>query len=396
MADYFYRGVIPASKSLMNRALICASYFPELILHGQSQCDDVVRMRDALLRLPSKDVDCGAAGSVFRFLALRVSRLQGRFVLRGTTRLLSRPHQDLLEILSRLGSQVTTASDHWVIISTGWQNLDAAIQVRRNISSQFASGIILNAWNLKQDLHLEMPGVAVSEGYLSMTLKMVRQLGMRYEQRENSLIIRAHSEVQMRAYEVESDVSSLFAVAAFATLNGNAVFDSFPQSDLQPDRVFVGLLRMMGAPITCEQSQLRVQRALSLQGIEANLASCPDLFPVLATVCAFAQTKSRLYGASQLVHKESNRIAKTSELLRLLGVPHRVLPDGMEIQPVKGAKPCLEPFTYDTDHDHRLAFAAALVRSQKIPIQIIAPNVVSKSFPEFWKIIKMNPDEVLE
>ena len=90
----------------------------------------------------------------------------------------------------------------------------------------------------------------------------------------------------------------------------------------------------------------------------------------------------------RLIHKESNRIEKTSELLRKINIQHESTSDGMLIQPSPILVKKMSPFTYDTDHDHRLAFAAALVQSQKIPITIQHPEVVSKSFPEFWEIIK--------
>jgi 3-phosphoshikimate 1-carboxyvinyltransferase len=87
------------------------------------------------------------------------------------------------------------------------------------------------------------------------------------------------------------------------------------------------------------------------------------------------------------VFKESNRIQKTAELLSHLGVRTQILPDGMEIHPPAQLLVPVKSFSYDTDHDHRLAFAAALVKSQTEAIQIQHPEVVQKSFPEFWDII---------
>ena len=134
-----------------------------------------------------------------------------------------------------------------------------------------------------------------------------------------------------------------------------------------------------------------------LKGIHWNLNSCPDLFPVLATLCAFAKGPSRLDGAPHLIFKESNRIQKSAELIHLLGVKTKLLSDGMEIIPgsiehfpgeSRGLK--MESVPFDTDHDHRLAFAASLVKSQNYPIEILHPEVVNKSFPEFWEILVNN------
>ena len=402
--NFQFVGKIPASKSLMNRALICSSYSSEIQLQGHSSCDDVVKMKNAIDKLRqgklNEEFDCGAAGTVLRFLALRLSRIPGRHVLVGTERLMQRPQKDLLDLFTRLGVQYQISGSKMILESQGWQNITEPIVVNRDVSSQFASGLILNAWGLSQDLVLKMKGNPISEGYLEMTLQVVEQLGMKLEKRvdgnDHELVIKANSQITKKKYEVESDLSSAFAVAAFAGLNGQAVFESFPNPSLQPDFEFVNIMKQMNFHVNLENEKLVVKAAdvhdQKCMGVEANLASCPDLFPVLATLCAFAGTSSRLFGAPQLVHKESNRIAKISELLKQLNVAHECRDDGMVINPQYANLSDFVPFEYDTDHDHRLAFAAALVKSQGVPIRILNPQVVSKSFPEFWQVVGLDGD----
>lgn len=421
-----YKGVIPASKSIMNRALICASYDTQLTLGGTSSCDDVRMMEKALHQLmltknlsaipmmdKNKDrdenknrtdteYDCGAAGTVLRFLTLRLSRIPGQHKLKGTKRLMQRPQQDLLEVLTRLGVRYSNTEEHLTLFSDGWKNLEEPIAVHRGVSSQFASSLILNSWNLDSDLILESHGNPISEGYFEMTLNVVKNLGMNIveeSKKSSGTIYRVlkKSSIRQTFYQVESDLSSAFAIAAYAALNGEAIFEKFPHPSLQPDSEFVDFMKQMGISLDLTQSshsnsstdyQLHIHQTPHFKGIECNLKSCPDLFPVLAVLCAFAQTPSRLFGAPQLIHKESNRIEKTSELLRKINIQHESTSEGMLIHPSPIQVNKLSPFTYDTDHDHRLAFAAALVQSQKIPITIQHPEVVSKSFPEFWDIIQ--------
>lgn len=434
--SFNYRGIIPASKSLMNRALICASYSngsmseSQLNLVGQSSCDDVIKMQEALQLLashnPNAIYDCGAAGTVWRFLSLRLSRIPGRHTLKGTKRLLARPQKDLLDLFTRLNIQYELFDDRMILHSQGWMNLDHPIMVQRGVSSQFASGLILNAWNLNQDLILQMVGNPISEGYLDMTIQLVKSLGMSVQvyqpsisnsnsfskiesnsesqlesqvesdsnliNTDSCLIIKAQSQIKQNKYIVESDLSSAFAIAAFAALNGSANFELFPSPSLQPDYEFISIMQRMGIPIQLNNTELVISATSHFNGVEANLKSCPDLFPVLATLCAFAQSPSRLFGAPQLVYKESNRIEKVSELLNHIGVKHEKKDNGMIIEPLNQSyHPPLQmkPFSYDTDHDHRLAFAAALVKSRQFPITILNPEVVTKSFPEFWDIVKV-------
>jgi len=201
------------------------------------------------------------------------------------------------------------------------------------------------------------------------------------------VLIPAHSKIQARHYRIESDLSSSFAIAAYAALNGEATFLNFPFQSLQPDKVFVKILEKMGAGVEIKPDQVRIFKKSSLHGVHWSLRDCPDLFPVLSTLCAFAKGPSRLDGAPHLVFKESNRIQKTAEILSHMGVATEILSDGMEIHPPQNLVIPSRPFDYDTDHDHRLAFAAALLRSQSYPIQILHPEVVNKSFPEFWDIL---------
>jgi 3-phosphoshikimate 1-carboxyvinyltransferase len=70
-----FEGEIPASKSMMNRALLVQSFFPELKIEGQSDCLDVRHMKAATTGFGSHhEMDAGEAGTTFRFLALRASR----------------------------------------------------------------------------------------------------------------------------------------------------------------------------------------------------------------------------------------------------------------------------------------------------------------------------------
>lgn len=404
-----YQGTIPASKSIMNRALICSSYNGNLILRGDSSCDDVIKMKEAIRLLlsnhrPTKSLahnsnhliyECGAAGTVFRFLALRLSRIPGQHILKGTKRLLARPHHDLLELLDRLGVNGKLTEDSLILTSTGWKNLNKPIVVQRSVSSQFASALVLNAWDLNEDLMIQQEGDPISEGYWDMTLNLVKSLGMKIiinPEKNQSLTIKAHSTIESKIYQVESDLSSAFAIASFATLNGNALFENFPNPSLQPDFEFISILKNMNVNISLKKTTnetylLEVSKPTNLSGVNANLKSAPDLFPVLATLCAFANSPSKLFGAPQLIHKESNRIEKTAELLNKIGVQVEKKEDGMIIFPPTHRS--IKAFSYDTDHDHRLAFAAALVKSQGFPITIEHPEVVSKSFPEFWEIVKV-------
>jgi 3-phosphoshikimate 1-carboxyvinyltransferase len=386
-----FKGRIPASKSLMNRALIAQSFEPRLKLLGDSSCDDVVHMKASLKKLGQRTVfDCGEGGTTLRFMAFRISRMPGSFLLKGTPRLLSRPQTEIRSILHQLGVQVSFEKKGIRIVSSGWRAPVKAVAVSAKDSSQFLSALFLNAWNLDFDLKIKVSGAITSAGYFEMTLQLLQEMGLKYSRRGSIFTIPRGQKIKLKRYSVESDLSSLFSVAAFAAVSGQATFQDFPAKSLQPDLAFTGILKKMGVVESRKTGQLAVKAPKTLKAVKANLQNSPDLFPVLAALCSFAKGRSVLYGAPQLAVKESNRIEKTAELLKKAGVRVKERKDGMEIEG-RGASVQAKRFRFDPDKDHRLAFAAALLKYFGEEIQILDPDVVRKSFPEFWKYVGVRP-----
>ena len=392
--EFYFRGRIPSSKSILNRLMILRFFEPGLEIIGDSEADDVMKMKGALEQLKAGEIaDCGAAGTTLRFLALLASRYPGTHMLKGSPRLFARPQSEITRLLKQLGCKVDWNPELLTITGQGWVIPEDGVRIDRAISSQFASALILSAWGLSSPLQVFFEGDLISEGYFDMTLQLVKRSGMNWELSadKRSLTIPAGEMIQARKIEVESDLSSAFAVAALAAISGEAVFESWPESSLQPDRVFVEILREMGCGVEHNSSSkiLNIRKPSSgrLKAIKKDLRDCPDLFPVLAVLCGFAEGPSTLFGAPHLAHKESSRIEKSLGLLRLVGVQARAIEGGLEIDGRdKLATVGEKPFEFDPADDHRLAMAAAVARAAGASPQILHPEVVNKSFPEFWSI----------
>lgn len=387
MNEFSFVGSLSGSKSIFNRALVAQSFQPDLELVGHSQAEDVLAMRQALKQLSSNEtMDCAQAGTVFRFMALRAAREEGRHFLTGHPRLLARPQQELDKILGQLGCQVEQCPTGLSIRSWGWKMAGDALHVPTDRSSQFASGVILSAWQLPFDLCVWLGQKPVSEGYLDMTLALVRQLGMQVERRQNELRVPRGQKIRAQRFEIEPDLSSLFALAACAAVKGHIRVRANVTESWQPDRWSLSLMREMGVPLQVTEDGVNVERATRLQPLDVDLTGAPDLFPVLAALAALADGTSRLRGAPQLAHKESNRRDKMAELLRLCGRDVEVNDSCFTIhgKPSLGAK---RAFDFDPDQDHRLAFAATVLQMSGEPLEILHPHVVEKSFPEFWQVL---------
>lgn len=388
MKPLHFKGRLPGSKSLLNRLLILQSYSHGLRIEGDSKADDVAKMKSALADiLHGREADCGAAGTVLRFLAVRASRIPGRHVLCGRARLMERPQQELTRLLSQLGCRAEIEGERMIISGEGWILPGTAITVDRSFSSQFASAVLLNAWDLPGPLSLAWQGSVVSEPYLRMTIRLVQSAGMALTESSRGISIAPRSQVAASVMEAEMDLSSAFSVAAVAVASGgSARFENWPKDSSQSDAVFPGLLERMGCAVS-RDGDVRIvapsdRRFLS---IDADLKGAPDLFPVLAALCALAEGDSRLFGAPHLSHKESDRIAQIARLLRLANVDNMPLPDGIAIHGSANRR-SIESAAFDPADDHRIAMAAQVLNAAGARIDITDPSVVNKSFPEFWAI----------
>lgn len=414
MSRFHFRGSIPASKSILNRLLIVQSFAPSMTIVGDSDADDVVKMRAGLKHiLRGEPADCGAAGTTLRFLSVRASRLPGTHHLSGSLRLFERPQTEVSRLLTQLDCEAEIRLQRLTVRGQGWQEPDGEIVIDRSVSSQFASAVFLSAWDLPFDLRVRSSGPSVSQSYLSMTLEICRHAGMRVEElkdhassggpddaSDNVYLIPAGQKVSATLALAEPDASSAFAVAATGVARSGIVeLENWPRQSLQPDAIFPELLERMGCRVDVvadggagsagTNAILRIERVegSELQPLEYDLRDAPDLFPVLAVLCSLAGGRSRLFGAPHLAHKESNRIGKTAELIKALGRKAKVLPDGLEIEGrADGKFPAR--FKFATDHDHRLAMAAAVAQAAGAELEILEPKVVDKSFPGFWQAIE--------
>ena len=387
-SNFYFLGNVPDSKSLLNRALLVKSYFKDFQVEGHNSCDDIKIMEKAIENLKvKKELNCGLSGTAFRFLSLRVSREKGTFLLTGEPALFKRPLQEVTQLLAQLSVESSFVDKGLKITSDGWNPQGDYVNVPSNITSQWVSSLLLNGWNLNRDLYFSFNTKSVSYSYFKMTLDLVKSLGLDVEGSNNEYRIKKNQSLKVFKYKAEQDQSSLFVLAALAALKGKAVFTNWNSESLQPDIIFLDFLKNMGVDTKMKNTSLEVNQCFNLQPLSVNLKSCPDLFPVLSVLCSKAQGVSKLSGLSHTAFKESNRIKKVIELLKFVGVDFKNEGDALIIKGQnKFSK--IKPFSFDSDQDHRIVMAATLFKEMGIPIDIKNKKTVSKSFPEFFKIVE--------
>ena len=402
---------VPGSKSIANRALVCAA----LAGNGTEVAnipdgDDSVAMVHALRDLGlSVDevasgtmrfdggidlasdrfvrVDAKLAGTTSRFLTALCALRHGPSVIDGGEALRARPMADLHDALAQLGGHVNPldrAGHLPVEVSLGALR-GGEISIPGGVSSQFTSALLLIAPYLRGGLRLVVEGDRVSNSYIEMTVAVMRDFGAQIEMLERADGLRLEipeGRYESRYYAIEPDASSASYPLAIAAVAGGAVtIEGLGTTSLQGDAAFADVLALMGCRVDRGLDSITVRRDLSqpLKGIDINMVDMSDLVPTVAAVGLFAVGPTRIRGVEFIRHKESDRLGDLTAELRKCGAGIVEVDDGLIIEPspLVGAH-------LGTHHDHRLAMCFAVVAARISGISIDDPAVVSKSWPGFW------------
>jgi len=412
----------PGSKSITNRALVCAALARgESLLTGVLDSQDTrvmaaglaalgigviadwsrgeVRVAGAGGAVPAAEatLDCAASGTTIRFLSAVCAIGHGTYRLDGTPRMRKRPIGDLLEALQSLGVNATAESPGGcppvVIRSRGLPG--GAASVRGSTSSQFASGLAMVAPCTSQGMQIQFAGTLVSLPYLDMTRRVMEAFGADCSPEGDRGWRIAPSGYQGRDYAIEPDASAAsYFLAAAAITGGSVRVEGLSRRSMQGDVGFADALGRMGCTVAWddgpEESITVTGRAV--RGIDIDMNAISDTVPTLAVVALFADGPTTIRNVAHIRDKETDRIGDlTCELRRLGGtvVEHA---DGLTIAPLAhaGAESPgqggigLHGATVKTYDDHRMAMSLALVGLRVPGVLVADPACVGKTFPHYW------------
>jgi 3-phosphoshikimate 1-carboxyvinyltransferase len=398
------RVVVPGSKSMTNRALICAALARgESIIRNASDSDDTALMANGLNQLgvlarksedrlhvqgtggklyaPKFPIPVGNAGTTFRFLLSLAALAEGKTVFEGAERMGERPLDDLLAALRQAGVAVEKdpVLPRWKV-EGGTMNT-SMISVRSDKSSQFLSSVLLIAPALKHDLLVATEGPVSSTSYVAMTLDVMKQFGVRdVESRADGFSVRAGSGYTPTDFLVEADASSAsYPLAAAAITGGEVHVEGVRLNSTQGDAGFAGILEAMGCRVHWSEHGVSIQGTGNLTGVDVDMNTMPDVVPTLTAVALFAQGPTRIRNVAHLRYKESDRLQALATELARLGAAITLFPDGLEIVPCS-----LHGGQLDTYGDHRLVMSFALVGLRVAGVRVEDAEAVKKSYPTFW------------
>lgn len=410
---------VPPSKSIANRALICAALADgESEILGIAPGDDTAAMIDCLDRLgipvavsrrgdtlvgavvgSAGDLPAGPitlptrlAGTTSRFITALAAIGPGPYLIDGDPPLRTRPMGPLHNSLMALGATLEPGEQpgHLPVTVTGPMRGADAVVMPGNVSSQYVSALMLIAPYIRRGLRLGLSTPLVSRPYVEITRAVMQAFGADDIELADRRIHVGEGGYFGTSYRVEPDASSAsYPLAAAAMAGGAVCVRGLGVDALQGDARFVDVLVEMGctATVSTDDTVVMRRRDTPLRGIEIDMADISDLVPTMAVVATQAVTPTRITGVGFIREKESDRLGDLAAELAKTGADVAVEDDGLLITPTD----LLHGASLDTHHDHRLGMAFGLLGLVVDGIVVNDPGVVSKSWPEFWEALDAIP-----
>jgi 3-phosphoshikimate 1-carboxyvinyltransferase len=408
----------PGSKSLTNRALVCAAFASgPSVLRGALRSEDTEVMIDSLRQIgidveisdggrtlsvdPSSrlvsdnrqptEMFIANSGTTIRFLTAALSAAGGHYRLSGVPRMHERPIGDLTNAIAEvIDGTITPQSSNQcppvLIHSGGWRSNQ--LQVGGNVSSQYLSGLMMAApiaaaHHPTTQVRISVVGELVSWPYVDMTAKLMQSFGSQVEvtDTDDQIVVQVSGDnYHGLDYSIEPDASAAsYFWAAAAITGGRVTVQGLSRNAMQGDVGFVDVLQQMGCEVQHDEDSITVV-GKPLIGVDVDMNAISDTVQTLSVVALFASGPTRVRGVAHNRFKETDRIGDLATELRNLGAVVDEHEDGMTITPAV----TYNQATLKTYHDHRMAMSLSLAGLKIAGVRILDPSCTSKTYPEYF------------
>jgi len=400
----FARGEIncPYSKSILHRALICAS-----LASGRSTINNITLSEDIMatihcLQVLGAEIKLGdnqiivkgikegngkdevlevnESASTLRFLIPISTLFKDNVVFVGKKSLFQRPLM-VYEKLFKEQKLTFIKEEDKLAISGRIQGEE--FKILGDSSSQFFSGLLFYLPLLPEASTIYIQKPYYSQGYVALTIAILKKFGITVTQKSRyELFIPGNQKYKATTINNEIDYSHLAFWLGLSAFNGSLVCHNVDLVSKQPDFKMIRILRSAGARIErkgrnlfCEPSQY------TLNNIGVN--NQPDLGPILACIASQSTDKVTLTGLVRIISKESNRLRAVCNNLKNLSIDiTKYSLDRITVHP--GKVRALEDL--DSYHDHRIFMAfTVLATISENPVIIKNCECINKTYPDFLK-----------
>ena len=401
---------VPSSKSYTIRGLMCAA-----LARGESEITDLLtsddteaainvlgkigirihqqgdlwRVTGGNFRQPDTDLFCAESATTLRFMTAICSLVPGKCRLTSAPSLSKRPMKPLLQALGQLDVDCVYRDEDSSVIVEGGRLKGGTVELPGDISSQFISALLFISPFAEEGMKIRVNTSLESKSYVLMTLECLQKFGVKVEAsedfREFDVLKQAYKPAK---YRVEGDWSSASYPLALGAVCGEVEIENLNPKSLQGDKMILSFLRDMGARVEVNENSVTARKS-RLNAIRADLSNCIDLLPTMAVLAAVADGESEFVGIERARLKESNRASASREGLERMGIKVREERSKLTIT---GSKP--KGSVINAKGDHRIAMAFSILGSMVGETIIDGAECVSKTYPEFWDILKSIKGEV--
>ena len=383
---------ITGSKSESNRMLLLQALYPQITLDNLSNSDDTVAMKSGL-ESDKNMVDIGHAGTSMRFLSAYYSTLENQEkILTGSSRMQERPIGILVDALRQLGADISYLKNEGYppLLIKGKRLTASEVRLSANISSQYITALMLIAPSLPDGLRIYLEGKITSIPYIEMTLSLLHKIGVDAIFSGQHIQVFPKKDITQITHAVESDWSSAsyyFSMVALAK-EADVSLSTYKKDSLQGDRVLMDVYQQFGVKSSIENNTLALKKqTMGSTHVQLDLSDAPDIAQTIAVTCYGLGLSCSLTGLHTLKIKETDRLVALQNELSKLGATIEITDKSLHLH--KRTNPIRPNVLIETYHDHRMAMAFAPL-GLLVPIRIQDADVVTKSYPEFWKDLEQN------
>ncbi len=402
---------VPASKSILGRALILAAFTEgEIFLGCGPYADDTRAMLSCLRTLgisvesesggllvrgtseiPVRNavLQVGSAGTAARFLTALLAYRGGDYEMRASEQMSRRPMQ-LLAALERAGVRFDYGGEprHFPFRMRSAGITQSRVEVEAASSTQYASGLLLAAATGERAFTVALEKGASRRSYIGMTAEVIRSFGGECRETGNEYVV---SPVRFKPsrYDVEPDVSSACYFYALSLLLGTEVLvrglhrTRAGQVLRRGDFGFLDLLERSGVRFAeTEAGLLATGPKSGFCGFDVDVEEFSDQTLTIAALAPFALTPTHIRGFSHIRAQECDRVHAIQSNLSRLGVPCTATADEIVISPAMPKTGRIETFG-----DHRVAMAFSLIGLKTGGIRIEDPLCCKKTFENFFALL---------
>lgn len=402
--------VLPTSKSLSARALIINALADKPCrLQGLSDCDDTNAVVRALgHNAPVTDI--GAAGTAMRFLSAYYCAREGEtHLLTGSERMKQRPIGILVDALRQIDADIDYEGTEGFppLRIRGKRLTGGEIRLAADVSSQYISALLMIGPTLERGLTLHLEGEIASRPYILMTLQLMQQFGATTCFEGQTITVAPGGYHRTTPFSIEPDWSAASywyeLVALSPDPSATVTLQGLVSDSAQGDSICASLFRQFGVSTTFTADGAILKKCgINSEPVYINFSDSPDLAQTFVVTAALTGRRFRFEGLKSLKIKETDRIAALIAELKKLGIGITETAPGELSFEGRGAaanslceaaeqETCsagraaaTAPVSIATYDDHRMAMAFAPAAYLFPGIVIEHPEVVSKSYPNFW------------